>query len=149
LTALLGASAYLLLVTPEPGRTARRLAASLCDETPEGLALAAAPHLAEVIDLALDGAPTRATRADALGMAMGWRRAHAGCSSSLTQLGLEPADGDAVWVAGTLVLSSSQPGDVHAELRSVRALFRPADKRPRLVRLVLSAPLQALPEARP
>jgi hypothetical protein len=136
--------------TPEPARIALRLTAAFCEQTPGGLVELSARHLAPEVEVIVVGAAEeRYPRMDLAARAGRFRARHPDCSLTLENWLMEPAANDAAWVVGTLMLSSSQPDDLHAERRSVRALFAPGGHSQRLLRLELGPAERSLPEARP
>ena len=71
------------------------------------------------------------------------------CSFSLDDWTIRDASAGSAWLEGRLEWSGSQPSDLHAERRPVRALFREVDGEQRLERMVLGPVERRLPEARP
>jgi hypothetical protein len=145
--------AYFFFRTPEPARTGLELVAQVCAR-PAARAEAIARHVADPLELSgaaggeLEGEhnlshaelATRLAELDAFAP---------GCAFALEGWALRPGARGTVWLEGELVYSDSQPSDLHAGRRWVRALFREVGGVERLERVLLGPPERHLPEARP
>lgn len=151
---------YYACKTPEPASTALELAAVICDAAPNPRKRMIERHVAPQleVDTSERGAETftREELTQALGeLAAAWGRTGRSCQIELHDFRSESGSGGATWLEATLEMSDSQPSDLHARRRRVRALFRQwsapegGDVVQRLERLSVGPPLRAEPEARP
>jgi hypothetical protein len=142
------------LRTPEPARTAFALLAGVCNvRSPRTRELLLDSQVADRLTLQSeeqDPAWSRRelSRGDLLEQLQHFDRLHPSCQLELEVTAVHGAEG-AEWLEGKLQFSESQAGDLHAEGRSVRALFETVGGQRRLERLLLFAPERSLPEARP
>lgn len=151
---------YYACQTPEPASTALELAATVCDAAPNQRRRMIERHVAPQleVDTSERGAETftREELSRVLGeLAAVWGRRGRSCQLELHDWRIESSSGGATWLEATLEMSDSQPSDLHARRRRVRALFRQWSAPPgddvvqRLERLSVGPPLRAEPEARP
>jgi len=139
--------------TPEPARTGLELIAQVCAR-PATRLQALERHVADPLEVS--GAPggepegERSLSHAELAERLDELAALApGCAFELEDWALRPAARGSVWLEGDLVYSDSQPSDLHARRRPLRALFREAGGVQRLERVVLGPFERHLPEARP
>lgn len=150
---------YYACQTPEPASTALELAAAVCEAGPSQRKRIVERHVAPQleVDTSERGAETftREELTQALGeLAAAWSRMGRSCQLELRDFRVQPEAGGATRLEATLEMSDSQPSDLHARRRQVRALFRQwsppdGDVLQRLERLSVGPPLRAEPEARP
>lgn len=136
LTAVLGGAvfAYHACQAPEPARTALTLASAVCDAAPRDREQLIAAHVAPVLEVedAEQGAEVRSwSRAELSAKLRELDVMRPSCEVSLRDWELRAPTRGAVWVEGVLDYSASQPSDLHALRRNVRALFSapPAEHR--------------------
>lgn len=159
--------AYYACRTPEPARTALALASGLCSGSRAERQDLISAHVAPVLEIEVAGEETRSLARRALAQQLDELRAHSrGCELSLRDWEVRSGTGGAAWVEGVIEYSASQPSDLHALRRRVRALFAPASARsegrrgsdgrprsdtqgPQLERVVLGRLERREPEARP
>jgi len=145
--------AYFFFRTPEPARTGLELVARVCAR-PAARSEVIERHVVDPLELsgAPGGEPSGehslshaelAARLDELAALA------PGCAFTLEDWAIRPGTRGAAWLEGELVYSDSQPSDLHARRRPVRALFREAGGVERLERVVLGPLERHLPEARP
>lgn len=145
---------FLALRTPQPARTALALVASVCDDgSPRARELLLATYVAQPLTLELEddehGWSQRRSRRDELHEQLAELRSwHPHCQLELEVTAVHEAEGGEL-LEGELQFSASQAGDLHAERRSVVALFATVGGQHRLERVRLFAPERSLPEARP
>lgn len=145
---LAAGATYVLGRTPLPAAAALELVAAVCG-APGALREVAARRLERSVRVSLGREPLEPVRRAELTSRVAVQRlASPGCSLSLQDWSLEPSGAGDTWVVGTLVSSTSQPGDLHAERRAARGLFR-GEEEPRLVELHIAEPERGFPEARP
>jgi len=145
----------LAMRTPEPARSAFALVASVCsDRSPRERQRQLGEHVAERLTLEIQDdeqlwSKQHLSRAELLArlqeLDLSWPR----CQLELEVTGVRSAGDGSEWLEGELAFSDSQAGDLHAELRSVQALFRSTAEGRRLEHVRLGAPERRLPEARP
>ena len=146
---------FLAFRTPEPARTAFALLASVCsDRSPRERERQLGEHVAERLTLEIADdeqlwSKQHLSRADLLARLEELDLSQPHCQLELEVMGVRSAGDISEWLDGELEYSDSQAGDLHAELRSVQALFRGVGDRRRLEHLRLGAPERRLPEARP
>jgi hypothetical protein len=146
-------AAFFAFRTPEPALTGLTLVESICGAASERMQLferhvadPLAVSLRDVPDLGGELSYSRAELRDEVARLVA---AWPSCAFSLDDWRIrEQADGGE-WLEGVLVYSESQPGDLHGERRSLRALFRTRSGVQQLERLILGARERRLPEARP
>jgi hypothetical protein len=144
--------------TPEPARTGLELIAVVCDRRTARLE-AIERHVADPLELSASpgGEPEgEHTLSHAeLGTRLDELAALApGCEFELEDWSIRAGPTGSAWLEGDLVYSDSQPSDLHARRRPLRALFREVEaggsqKVQRLERVVLGPFERRLPEARP
>lgn len=150
---------YYACQTPEPTRTALELAAAVCDAPASEQKRLIERHVAPRVELEIsdrgDELLTRDELARALLSLRGlWGRGRGGCELELHDVRLERAGGGGTWLEATLQWSDSQPSDLHARRRPLRALFRESPAASggdtqRLERVRIGPALRSEPEARP
>jgi hypothetical protein len=145
---------FLAFRTPEPARTALAVVAGVCSvrsqrerESMVGASVAESLTL-ELADDDSGASPRRLTRAELLEQLQEFDQWHPHCQLELDVTEVHGVEG-AEWLAGELLFSESQAGDLHAEARSVTAHFESVKGQRRLVRVLLGARVRRLPEARP
>jgi hypothetical protein len=149
--------AWFFFRTPEPARTGLDLIASVCARRSSRLE-AVERHVADPLELSAspgaepEGEHTLShvelhARLDELSALA------PDCAFELEDWSIRPGPSGSAWLEGELVYSDSQPSDLHARRRSLRALFREVnasgEKLQRLERVVLGPFERHLPEARP
>lgn len=128
LTAVLGSAvfAYHACGTPEPARTALTLASALCEAAPREREQLIAAHVAPVLEIedAEQGSDVRSwSRAELSAKLREMEELRRGCEVSLRDWEIRTPTRGAAWVEGILEYSASQPSDLHAVRRKVRASF--------------------------
>ncbi len=149
-------AAFFIFRTPEPARTGLSLVALVCERSPER-AEAVARHVADPLRLTAAGLdPTvadeeerRLSHAELAGELAQLDAFSPGCAFSLMDWSIRPGPSGTAWLEGMLESSDSQPSDLHAARRPLRALFRDVGGEQRLERVVLGSAERRLPEARP
>lgn len=146
-------AAYFIFRTPEPARTGLFLLEMVCERSPERAA-AMARHVADPVELTFPPdevmeAERQLSRGDLAAELDRLDRFLPRCSFSLDDWTIRDASAGSAWLEGRLEWSGSQPSDLHAERRPVRALFREVAGEQRLERVVLGPVERRLPEARP
>jgi hypothetical protein len=152
---------YYACKTPEPTRTAYELAAAVCDAPPSQQRWLIERHVAPQVEVEISDRADELLTRDELARALGelrsaWARGRGSCEVELHDVRLEPAGGG-TWLEATVRWSASQPSDLHARARPLRALFRESTGgdasagKPvqRLERVRVGPALRAEPEARP
>jgi hypothetical protein len=149
---------YYACQTPEPTRTALELAAAACDTTPSQQRQLLERHVAPDVEIEIADRGVEIKSRDELARRLGELRGMRGrgfrCQIELRDVTLEPASGGGAWLEATLQWSDSQPSDLHARPRPLRALFRESkgsegDAVQRLERARVGEAVRSEPEARP
>jgi hypothetical protein len=175
---VLAFGATLLFRDPEPARTALELVDVACGASPAAQRRLLEEHVADELRIEIDdsgedegepsaldrvqaGLSLRSARTDDDASEFTWTQAELRqklaelnalsphCRLSLSNYSLHTAHDGSEWVHGELDYSASQPGDLHAERRRVRAQFRRSGDQVQLQRLLLGAVERRVPEARP
>lgn len=152
-----GVGAWFFFRTPEPARTGLDLIASVCGRRSTRLE-AVERHVAGSLELS--AAPGGEPEGEhSLSHAEIHRRLDElvamvpGCAFELEDWSIRSGPSGSAWLEGDLVYSDSQPSDLHARRRPLRALFREVnaggERIQRLERVVLGPFERHLPEARP
>jgi len=168
----------LLFRDPEPARTALELVDVACGASPAEQRRLLKEHIADTLQVEIDhggedddepsaleraraGLSPRSARTDDDASEFTWTQAEVSqklaelnalsphCRLSLSNYSLHAASDGSEWLQGDLDYSASQPGDLHAERRRVRAQFRRSGDDVRLEHLLLGAVERRVPEARP
>jgi len=151
---------YYACQTPEPASTALELAAVVCDAAPNLRKRVIERHVAPQLEVDTSERGAETFTREELSQALSelsalWGRLGRSCQVELHDFRIESRAGGATWLEAMLEMSESQPSDLHARPRRVRALFREwsapggGDVVQRLERLSVGPPLRAEPEARP
>jgi len=169
--------ATLLFRDPEPARTALELVDVACGASPAEQRRLLKEHVADALSIEIDQSgededePSVIERAQA-GLSAGparrnddseftWTQTELSmklaelnalspnCRLSLSNYSLHAGSDGSEWLDGDLDYSASQPGDLHAERRRLRAQFRRNGDDVHLERLLLGAVERRVPEARP
>lgn len=162
---------------PEPARTALELVDVACGASPAEQRRLLRKYIADPLEVEIDssgqdddepsaleraqaGLSPRSTRTND-GSDFTWTQAEVGvklaelnaispnCRLSLSNYDLHAASDGSQWLDGDLDYSASQPGDLHAERRRLRARFRQTGELMRLEWLQLGPIERHIPEARP
>ena len=163
---------------PEPVRTALELVDVACGASPAEQRRLLEEHIADSLEVAIDpsgadeeeptaldrlqaGLSARSGRAVDDASEVSWTPAELSsklaelnalsphCQLNLHDYSVHPGSDGTEWLEGDLDYSDSQPGDLHAERRRVRAQFRQNGDRVHLERLLLGKVERRVPEARP
>jgi hypothetical protein len=146
-------AAFFAFRTPEPALTGLTLVESVCGAPAERMQLFGR-HVADPLSVTFRDQPdmegersySRAELRDEVARLVA---AWPSCAFSLEDWRIgEQADGGE-WLEGVLVYSASQPGDLHGQRRSLRALFRVRAGVQQLEQLIVGPRERRLPEARP
>jgi len=152
-----GLGAWFFFRVPEPASTGLDLIASVCARRSSRVE-AVERHVADTLELSAapggepEGEHTLShaqinARLDELVALV------PGCAFELEDWAIRTGPAGSAWLEGDLVYSDSQPSDLHARRRPLRALFREVrlggEKVQRLERVVLGPFERHVPEARP
>ena len=144
--------AWFFFRTPEPARTGLELLARVCERS-AARTEAIERHVAESLELSVEGGELEGEQS--LSRAQIGKRLDElatfapGCAFELEDWAIRGGGPGRSWLEGDLVYSDSQPSDLHARRRPLRALFREVNGVERLERVVLGPFERHVPEARP